>query len=231
MIGIVVPAHNEAACIGDCLRGLRAAARHPQLRGEEVCIVVALDRCTDGTAAIAQAMGAHVTRGHAGNVGTARAQGADLAIDAGARWLAFTDADTLVAPDWLVMQLAQGREVVCGTVTVDDWHGHSAAVRRQHESSYVDADDHRHVHGANLGVSAAAYQRVGGFLPLSCNEDVALVEALQASGASIAWSAAPRVVTSARQDFRAPGGFGAAIGRAAERLARGPAVQGMAGTS
>ena len=55
---------------------------------------------------------------------------------------------------------------------------------------------------------AQAYQRAGGFEPLACSEDVALVEALQRSGATIAWSAAPRVMTSARTDARARGGFG-----------------------
>jgi hypothetical protein len=60
-------------------------------------------------------------------------------------------------------------------------------------------------------VSAEAYVRVGGFAPVEHNEDVALVEALIANGASIAWSAAPRVVTSARTDFRALKGFGATL--------------------
>jgi hypothetical protein len=60
-------------------------------------------------------------------------------------------------------------------------------------------------------VSAEAYHRVGGFEPLASREDVALVMALQAVGARIAWSAAPRVVTSARKAFRAPGGFGATL--------------------
>ncbi|RYY84013.1 MAG: glycosyltransferase family 2 protein, partial [Comamonadaceae bacterium] len=67
---------------------------------------------------------------------------------------------------------------------------------------------HRHVHGANLGVSATAYRRAGGFPALACSEDVALVEALKAMGANIAWSAAPRVSTSARANARARGGFG-----------------------
>jgi hypothetical protein len=39
-------------------------------------------------------------------------------------------------------------------------------------------------------------------------EDVALVDALMASGASITLSVAPRVTTSARLDHRAPAGFG-----------------------
>jgi len=37
------------------------------------------------------------------------------------------------------------------------------------------------------------------------------VQALIADGASIAWSAMPRVVTSARTDFRALKGFGATL--------------------
>ncbi len=128
-----------------------------------------------------------------------------------ARWLAFTDADTLVAPDWLVRQLALDAEVVCGTIGVGDWplHGGHASFLEQHfANTYTDADGHRHIHGANLGVCSGAYRKVGGFASLVCSEDVALVRALEANGARIAWSAAPRVTTSARTDARAQGGFG-----------------------
>ncbi|MET0319959.1 MAG: glycosyltransferase, partial [Duganella sp.] len=132
----------------------------------------------------------------------------------GARWLSFTDADTCVSPNWLLAQLAEaarGADAVCGTVAVDDWSHHhaDAGLLHQHfQRSYTDADGHRHIHGANLGVSAAAYRHAGGFAPLACSEDVALVEALERCGASVAWSAAPRVTTSARRDARARGGFG-----------------------
>jgi hypothetical protein len=77
--------------------------------------------------------------------------------------------------------------------------------------------------GANLGMSAAAYRRAGGFSPLACHEDVALVEALIASGADVAWSSRPRVVTSARLDSRADGGFGTLLARLAAQAAGGPA--------
>ena len=46
---------------------------------------------------------------------------------------------------------------------------------------------------------------------METGEDVALVDALRASGASIAWSRAARVVTSVRANFKAPGGFGATL--------------------
>jgi len=215
MIGVVVPAHDEEDQIGACLQSLLLAAHCPRLTGEAVLLVVALDACTDGTARIAHGLGAVTLTVQARNVGLARAQGADLALAAGARWLAFTDADTVVAPDWLADQLAQGSDAVCGTIEVRDWGGYGQPMRRHFEATYTDADGHRHIHGANLGVSAEAYRGVGGFQALASSEDVALVHALHDNGASIAWSAMPRVLTSARSDYRAPGGFGATLRRVA----------------
>lgn len=144
------------------------------------------------------------------NVGAARAAGAAQLLALGARWLAFTDADTRVSPGWLAAQLALDVDVVCGTIAVDDWSPHrddADALRRHFGRNYTDADGHRHIHGANLGVSATAYRRAGGFEPLACSEDVALVAALERCGARFAWSSAPRVVTSARRNARASGGF------------------------
>lgn len=223
MIGVVVPAHNEEDHLAACLASLQAAGRHPLLGGEGVQIVVVLDSCDDHSADIARRLGAQTLSCDGRNVGAARALGAAHALAAGARWLAFTDADSVVARDWLVAQLALCSDAVCGTVQVDDWTAHddpadSGRARRlaeQHAAHYRDRDGHRHIHGANLGVAATAYADAGGFPPLASSEDVALVRALQASGASIAWSAAPRVVTSARRSFRAPGGFGATLARLA----------------
>ena len=215
MIGVVVPAHDEEAHIAACLQSLTVAARCPRLGGEEVRVVVVLDSCTDATADIARSFGATLLAVQAKNVGLARAQGAELALAEGARWLAFTDADSVVGPEWISEQLALGSDAVCGTIEVRDWGAYGQRMRRHFENTYTDADGHRHVHGANLGVSATAYRGVGGFRALASSEDVALVDALRASGASIAWSAAPRVVTSARQHFRAPEGFGATLQRVA----------------
>ena len=80
---------------------------------------------------------------------------------------------------------------------------------RYFELTYSDTDGHSHIHSANLGVSAQAFRAAGGFLNLVSGEDVALVEALQKAGAQIAWSRSPRVVTSARPTYKAPGGVGA----------------------
>ncbi|WP_296953085.1 glycosyltransferase family 2 protein [uncultured Massilia sp.] len=223
MIGVAIPAHNEEAALDDCLAALLAAARHPALRGERVAACVVLDACDDGSRAIVERWcGAFAAAGlrldcletAARQVGVARAAGARHLLALGARWLAFTDADTRVGPQWLAAQLALGVDVVCGSVAVDDWtpHGADAARLRAHFAShYNDRDGHQHIHGANLGVSADAYRAAGGFEAVACHEDVLLVRALQATGARFAWSAQPRVFTSARIDPRARGGFGDAL--------------------
>lgn len=210
MIGIVVPAHNEEDHLARCLEALAAAARHPGLGGEPVTIMVVLDACTDGSAAIAARYGASdcttCTVSHR-NVGAARSAGAARLLVQGARWLAFTDADSVVAPDWLTNQLGLNADAVCGLISIDDWSEHPPAVASRFLKRYEHRDDHRHVHGANLGVCARAYQLAGGFGPDRVSEDVALVQRLLATGARVAWSALPRVVTSARREARASGGF------------------------
>lgn len=182
MIGIIVPAHDEEARIEDCVQSLLVAASHPALNGERVKIIVVLDACQDRTGVLARSLGALTMDVWAKNVGLARRSGAKSALDSGARWLAFTDADSVVAADWLVAQLALDADAVCGTIAVKDWETYCERMLRHFELTYTDADGHSHVHGANLGVSALAYATAGGFLGLETGEDLALVEALQTSG-------------------------------------------------
>lgn len=208
MIGVVIPAHNEERLLAACLASVHCAASHPSLQAEAVHTLVVLDGCTDTSAQIVMDLGVDALTIDARNVGVARAAGAQAVLARGARWLAFTDADSRVTPDWLVAQLALGADAVCGPVSVDDWSNLAPSLRGKWARRYCDADGHRHIHGANLGVAAHAYRRAGGFPPLACSEDVALVDLLIATGATLAWSAAPRVVTSGRLDARVRGGFG-----------------------
>lgn len=233
MIGIVIPAHNEEDSIASCVAAAVLAGKNAELEDEPVVVVVVVDRCHDGTGAIARSMGARTLSVDFANVGAARAAGAALLLTEGARWLGFTDADTLVSPRWLVDQLALGADAVCGSIGVQDWtpHGvHALSLEAHFRNTYSDCEGHSHIHGANLGVAADAYLRAGGFAPLACSEDVALVEALQRTGARIAWSALPRVVTSARADARARGGFGdTLLAVTAARLAALVIAQGAEG--
>lgn len=207
MIGVLVPVHNEEQLLGACLASVLKAARHPGLGGEQVEVLAVLDACTDGSEAIATALGVPTLSVNSRNVGHTRSVGASYLLGRGVRWLACTDADSLVGEDWLFKQLQFGAEAVCGTVHVADWGEHSAGVQARYLANYQDREGHRHIHGANLGVCARAYRRVGGFRPLSAHEDVHLIEDLERSGARIVWTSLNRVTTSSRFDCRAQGGF------------------------
>ncbi|WP_449433024.1 glycosyltransferase [Pseudomonas putida] len=209
MIAVVIPAHNEARRLGRCLRAAKAAAALAEQAGCEVQILVVLDRCRDASAAVARRFGVEILAVEAGSVGMARRVGAARMIERGAHWLACTDADSQVPPHWLLSQLACSAEVVCGTVHVERWQPwQKAALRKLYLSRYEVREGHGHIHGANLGICARAYERVGGFQPLAAHEDVQLVRDLQASGAQIVWTARHSVATSSRRDSRAREGFG-----------------------
>ena len=57
---VIVPAHNEAARIGDSLESLARQSYPP----EKYQVIVVADNCTDDTAAIARARGAKVVERH-----------------------------------------------------------------------------------------------------------------------------------------------------------------------
>jgi hypothetical protein len=169
-VGVVVPAHDEETLLPACLAALRDAANALRL---PVHVVVVADACTDQTAAVARAAGAGVIGIRARRVGAARAAGMRELLrltsgaDPAAVWLATTDADTLVPPDWLRRQLDYanaGWDVVLGTVTVTDWDGHPPHVPVAFAERYAfGSGPHPHVHGANLGIRASAYLAAGGF--------------------------------------------------------------------
>jgi glycosyltransferase involved in cell wall biosynthesis len=213
-VGVVVPAHDEETLLPSCLAALGRAARRLSV---PVHLLVAADSCADRTADVARACGARVISVRARCVGAARAAGMTelLRLTAGpdpaAIWLATTDADTLVPPHWLQRQVeyaGQGWDVVLGTVTVADWSEHPPHVPAAFAARYQSGDrPHPHVHGANIGIRAAAYQAAGGFPPLRTAEDHALLAAVAEAGCSILRACDLTVQTSARRRARAPHGF------------------------
>jgi glycosyltransferase involved in cell wall biosynthesis len=213
-VGVVVPAHNEETLLPACLTALRQATRDLDM---PVRVLVAADACTDRTAAVARAHGALVISIRARRVGAARAAGmAELlrltaSRDPAAIWLATTDADTVVPPDWLQRQVAhadRGWDVVLGTVAVADWSEHAAHVPGAFAARYESgAGPHPHVHGANIGIRASAYRAAGGFRPLRTAEDHALLAAVAEAGCSVLRAGDVTVQTSGRRHARAPHGF------------------------
>ena len=226
MIGVVIPVHNEEPLLGDCLRAVHQAACDPLLDAEPVEIVVVLDACTDRSAAIAIQHKAQIVSLNARCVGAARALGASLALDYGARWIAFTDADTIVPPNWLSAQLDLYADATCGQVCIDDWSGHPPGVRERYLKGY--GAETRHVHGANLGIAAAAYRAAGGIPALKLGEDAALISSLMERRGDVRWAGPPHVATSARCESTIEGGFAAYLRGLRDKCRAEAAVEPLA---
>lgn len=208
---VVVPAHNEQDRLPACLESLAVAAKRVPV---PVTVIVVLDACTDDSHEVISGS-VRTLRIAARNVGAARSAGfAGVGATSGEQtWCATTDADSVVPVTWLEGHLRhhrQGAEAVVGTVCVD-WQHHTSATRRTYERLYglqEGQTSHRHVHGANMGIRADVYWRVGGFQPLPVGEDADLVSRLVQAGARIAWDRTNPVMTSDRLDCRVTGGFG-----------------------
>lgn len=98
---VIVPARNEEACLGDCLRSLVAQSEDIFELGRDWELVVVDDHSTDRTAEIAHSFqGVTVLQAdklQAGWTGKANAVWT-AARKARGRWLLFTDADTVHEP-------------------------------------------------------------------------------------------------------------------------------------
>lgn len=230
---VVIPAFNECATIGACLAALNA---QEGVWPGDFRVVLVLNACTDSTGAAARAAAGDldlvVVEGSGGGPGPARRVGMDLA----ASWLpdggliASTDADTVVAHDWLVRQLdavAAGADAVGGWIELEAHDLPSAVLvdRRARAAerfarvlAHSPGAEHHHFAGASMSVTAAAYRRIGGIEPLPALEDEALERRLRAHGLRVDRLLSVRVRTSARLTGRAPAGLAHDLA-AATRLA------------
>jgi len=227
-IGVAIPARNEESLLPRCLDSVRQAKAELQSLAchalTTVDIVVVADSSTDQTAQIAakilQASGKAVCIG-AGVVGTARATAARLLLERhpgnlSRHWIANTDADCVVPPDWLFNQLALaelGIEAIAGVVSVDDFSDFGPEMPAKFKATYLiePGGGHPHVHGANLGVRADVYLESGGWSPLETAEDHDLWRRLAMKGVRRLATSAVTVQTSGRRKGRAPHGFAGAL--------------------
>jgi hypothetical protein len=164
---VVVPARDEQETIA-------AAAAHPWLR-------------------------LRALQGRGEGVGVARKLGMDLAAGTllasgrGHGLIASTDADTVVAPDWLRTQLdlvAAGADAIGGAIDLagelEDELVRRRRVRAQRRMAAIRARDpeaeHHHFSGASMSLTADAYVTVGGIEPLVALEDEALERRLREVG-------------------------------------------------
>lgn len=240
---VVVPARDEEELIGACLTALGdqrtpggKATGSTSSGGYEVLIV--LDGCVDATAARVLAfmtehpeLAVHVLERDGGGVGLARRQGMDAACErlhAVGRpdgLIASTDADSVVAQDWLERQLAavaRGARAIGGRIELMPDTGLAPEVlasrraqgQTRHQNLLAGLDqsacaraEHWQFSGASMALTAATYAELGGLEPRAALEDEALERVLGARGIAIERPLDVRVSTSARTRGRAPRGL------------------------
>lgn len=227
---VVIPARDEEARIGACLRALAAQT----LPGDLFRTIVVLDGCRDETQAVVAKTAEHLhlniamLLGPGNGPGPARRLGMDHACEqlltAGRPrgLIACTDADSRPAPDWLEQQLkhvADGARAIAGMIELDPDEASAMApavlARRQRDAqlrlTQVRTRDpgaaHHHAGGASLAITAETYRAVGGIEPLSALEDANFAIRLDRHGIRLLRPADVKVHTSARSDGRAARGL------------------------
>ena len=237
-IAVVIPARNEQQRIPACLRAL--AGQMP----DRVTIFVVINNTTDETrneaVRVRDETGADIsldsfTMDKGLGVGTVRRRGFDNAISRmpHLEYLLTTDADCIVAPDWIAQSVDALREsdAVCGRVELI---AHEAGIladmdhklarlegeyRQLVQMFYADfapgmhniAGTHGEAAGASLGFTRRAYIAVGGIAAIACGEDRDIVRRLRIARHSVCHSSAVRVSASCRLDGRALGGMSDAL--------------------
>lgn len=230
---VVVPARDEEDLIASCLRALGGQRG---VASEEYEVLLVLDRCTDRTEERASEVAAEhpglrlrYLDGPGEGSGAARRVGMDAAC---ARLLglgrpdgliACTDADTVVAPDWLDVQLravAEGARAIGGRIELADDGSVPQGVRSRHallgrlrherlqsEPGLAGKTQHWQFSGASMALTAEAYRRVGGLEPRADLEDEHLEAVLRDNGIPIDRLLSVKVTTSPRLEGRARRGL------------------------
>jgi hypothetical protein len=203
-VSVVVPARNEAGQIGRCV----AAIRSQDAKVAEVVVVD--DGSRDATATEAEAAGARVVAAPGPGTGQAgKAAAAALGARAATtgRWLAFVDADVVLAPGALSRLLAaclhtgavagsplarQATRTLWEELLLPDL-GLAVAERLDLDAIGDPARPEAFLSGQCLLVRRDAYEAAGGFGAAagSLVEDVALARRLKAAGGRLEVRLAP----------------------------------------
>jgi hypothetical protein len=214
---VAIPARDEAGSVRECIWSVDQAAAEVAV---PVLVVVAADSCADATFEVARSTSTEfcelaVIEGTWGRAGAARAAAVQHGLDAvpadiGSVWISNTDADCLVPPLWLRLQLelAIESDVVAGIVELDPSSTTPALMNAFTETYLLDGEHHGHVHAANIGMCAATYRAVGGWcLQTVVGEDHVIWDAMRDVGHRMQQTTRVRVVTSPRTRSRVVGGF------------------------
>jgi glucosyl-3-phosphoglycerate synthase len=240
---VVVPARNEEDLIATSLRAL---ATQIKVEPHKYEVLLVLDGCTDATreraTEVANAhprLKLHFLHGPGQGSGHARRTGMEAAcerlsgLERPEGLIACTDADTVVARDWLSAQLTavgRGARAIGGRIELIEgslprallrWHAERGRKRHQRILSDPDrlgAAEHWQFSGASLALTAETYARVGGLEPRATLEDEGLEELLREERIPIERLLSVRVSTSARLQGRSSQGLAHDLAAAAAKL-------------
>ena len=147
--------------------------------------------------------------------------------------IASTDADTVVAHDWLFAQLAaaeRGARAIGGRIELGDgslppdivrWHAERGRTRHQKilaDPQCLGAAEHWQFSGASLALTAETYAQVGGLEPRATLEDEGLEQVLREQRIPIERLLSVRATTSSRIKGRADRGLAHDLAAATARL-------------
>ena len=233
---IAIPARNESALLGRCLDALGTQT----IGSDKFTVVVLANNCDDDTALIAKETASldavviermfAVGEAHAGSA--RRAAMAEAAHHA--EIILTTDADCVPDANWVEKMLEafyRGVDAVAGRVS-GDWsemcHWPQAvldigalewkylALMAEAEAvfdprPYDPAPRHAQRCGANLGITRAMLERVGGVPAIATGEDRAVLAAVENLGGRVRHEPCSHVTASARTSGRAVGGMADAL--------------------
>lgn len=238
-IAVAIPALDEEKRIGSCLEALMD--QRVKADSRDFRIIVLANNCVDETAAVIRArfrrspievreVSLLRPYNHAGWARRLSLEAAAGMLDRPGDVLLSTDADTVVAPDWItsnVAHLGSGYDAVAGFAMplMEEWrrlpathrarfnrlrkyHTLLAFLRRERHGLSADPwPRHEYEGGASIAMTLALYRRLGELPTPPIGEDRALFKAIENAGGRIRHPLDVRVFTSCRYHGRASGGM------------------------
>lgn len=220
LVSVVVAVRNGEATIGACLESL-LRLDFPRERRE---ILVVDNASTDGTPAILASHAAHVRLLYESRRGVSAARNAGIRAARGG-WIAFTDADCMVEPDWLTHLVAPLEDPTVGIVggrilSVEPCNRIERFGERIHDHRRaIEGNDLPYAISMNWASPRAVLERVGLFdEELPRGQDVELAWRLGSAGHRIVYSHSACVRHRNERTFGGLFREGAAHGRAARAV-------------
>jgi glycosyltransferase involved in cell wall biosynthesis len=240
---VAIPAKNEAERLPHCIKSLISQTG---IDFSHLGVILLLNNCTDHSRDAVAALASRLpfeliigevhlpaARAHAGWARRlAMALASDMTSSGG--FIATTDADCIVDPDWLITtrrELERPVDAVAGFVTADwselsalpqpvldqgalewEYQGLSAELEAKVDPMPHDPwPRHNQNCGASLAITKAMFDNIGGVPPIAVGEDRAVMDFVRHAEGKIRHSMEVHVTASARTVGRAAGGMADAL--------------------